>query len=83
MDYGIKLGIGLLVGLLVCFFYPGDNRARPIASAAFGVIGAVVGAFLSERISSLGGPGLNPQSITTAAGGALAFSLAYVGFLGA
>jgi uncharacterized membrane protein YeaQ/YmgE (transglycosylase-associated protein family) len=81
MDYPIKLGIGLLIGFFVCFLYPGDNRAKPIASAAFGVIGAVVGAFLSERIATLGGAGLTPQSIATAAGGALAFSLAYVGFL--
>ena len=81
MDYAVKLGVGVVVGLFVCFLYPRDNHARPIASAAFGLIGAVVGAFLAERLKGLGGPELSPTSLATAAGGALVFSLAYVGFL--
>jgi uncharacterized membrane protein YeaQ/YmgE (transglycosylase-associated protein family) len=81
MDYAIKLGMGLVIGFLVCFLYPADRQAKPLTSAAFGVIGAVVGSVLSERIAAFGGPQLSPQSLATAGGGAFAFSLAYVGFL--
>ncbi|MEN3977099.1 hypothetical protein WJU21_18450 [Emcibacter sp. SYSU 3D8] len=78
MDYFAKLCVGLIVGLLVYFLYPRYNRARPITSAAFGLVGAALGAFLSYRIVALGGPYLTPASLATAAGGAAIFSLAYL-----
>jgi uncharacterized membrane protein YeaQ/YmgE (transglycosylase-associated protein family) len=78
MDLFAKLCVGLVTGLLIYFFYPHDKQARPITAAAFGLIGAAVGALLSQRIVALGGPYLTPASLATAAGGAALFTFAYM-----
>lgn len=78
MDLFAKLCVGLVTGLLIYFLYPHDKQARPLTAAAFGLVGAAVGALLSERIVSLGGPYLTPASLATAAGGAALFTIAYL-----
>ncbi len=79
MEYLAKLCVGVVVGLLVYFLFPRDSRARPLTAAVFGVLGAGVGMILSEQIRAFGGSELNVRSLATTAGGALAFSLAYLG----
>jgi uncharacterized membrane protein YeaQ/YmgE (transglycosylase-associated protein family) len=81
MEYAAKLAVGLVVGLLVYFGSPGKQGARPIPAAVMGLLGAFVGAYVAQVIPALGGSDLNWPSVGTAAAGALAFSLAYVGFL--
>ncbi|MGE0667572.1 MAG: hypothetical protein AB7O49_13525 [Sphingomonadales bacterium] len=78
MDWLAKLAVGLVTGLLVYFLYPHDKQARPITAAAFGLVGAAIGGFLSINISYLGGAHLNPTSLAVAAGGAAVFAWAYL-----
>ncbi len=78
MDWLAKLAVGLVMGLLVYFLYPDHKQARPITAAAFGVVGAAIGGFLSAHIAHLGGPHLNPTSLATTAAGAGIFAWAYL-----
>ena len=78
MDWVAKLAVGIVTGLLVYFLYPHHKQARPITAAAFGLVGAAMGALLSQKIHALGGPTLNPASLASAAGGAALFSWAYL-----
>ena len=77
-DWLAKLAVGLVTGLLVFYLYPHDKQARPITTAAFGLIGGAVGGLLSLKIQALGGPTLTPASLATTAGGAAVFALAYL-----
>ena len=78
MDWSAKLSVGLVVGLLVYFFYPTEKNARPITAAAFGLAGAAMGALLAMKIHSLGGPYLTPTSLATSAAGAALFAISYM-----
>lgn len=78
MDWLAKLAVGLVAGLLVYFLYPHHKQARPITAAAFGVVGAAIGGFLSAHVPHLGGPQLNPASLATTAAGAAVFAWAYL-----
>jgi uncharacterized membrane protein YeaQ/YmgE (transglycosylase-associated protein family) len=78
MIWASKLSLGLAVGLLIYFLFPGRHTVRPVAAAAVGVIGAALGAFLAQEILSMGGPGINLTSLGTAGAGAMVFTLLYV-----
>jgi uncharacterized membrane protein YeaQ/YmgE (transglycosylase-associated protein family) len=78
MDYFAKLCIGIVTGLLVYFLYPISKQARPLTAAAFGLVGGAIGAFLSERIYSLGGAYLTPASLATVVVTSGVFVLAYL-----
>ncbi|MEN3953440.1 hypothetical protein [Iodidimonas sp. SYSU 1G8] len=79
MIWASKLAVGLAVGWLIYFLFPGRHTVRPVAAAAVGVVGAALGTFLAQHILAIGGPGISPASLATAGAGALIFTLLYVG----
>jgi uncharacterized membrane protein YeaQ/YmgE (transglycosylase-associated protein family) len=77
MVWALKLGVGLMVGLIVCFLFPSKHSVRPFSAAVLGILGAALGAFLAQRVLAIGGPDLTLVSLATAGVGALVFSLLY------
>jgi uncharacterized membrane protein YeaQ/YmgE (transglycosylase-associated protein family) len=78
MVLAAKVAVGLLIGLLVHFLFPGRHSVRPIAAAALGAVGAVLGAFLAQHLLAIGGPGITLAGLGMASAGALAVTLLYV-----
>ncbi|MBI1181557.1 MAG: hypothetical protein GC201_13475 [Alphaproteobacteria bacterium] len=73
-----KLAVGLMVGLVICFLFPGKHAVRPLSAAILGVVGAALGAFLAQQLLAIGDAGITVASLCTAGIGATAFVLAYV-----
>jgi uncharacterized membrane protein YeaQ/YmgE (transglycosylase-associated protein family) len=66
------LALGFVAGMIIHLVDPGDAKGGILATTLFGIIGAVVGGFLTSLFFGLHITGFNFQSILIAlAGGAI------------
>lgn len=61
---------GLLTGSIANFLYP-NNQGGIVGSILLGVIGAIVGGYLGDRLFGVGVSGFNLKSLVVAVIGAL------------
>ena len=63
--------VGLLAGILAKFLMPGNDRGGWIVTILLGIVGALLGGYLSGLLGYPGVTGINLASILIAAFGAL------------
>jgi uncharacterized membrane protein YeaQ/YmgE (transglycosylase-associated protein family) len=69
--------LGLIVGALAKFLMPGKDPGDFIVTTIIGILGAVVGGFISTRIGLGSFTGFNLASIVIAVGGAMILLILY------
>ena len=73
----IWIVLGLVAGLLAKFIMPGDDPGGLIVTAIIGMIGAVVGGFISSALGFGAVTGFNLPSIVIAVLGAILLLIGY------
>lgn len=72
--------VGLVAGALAKLILPGEQGGGIVKTMLLGVVGAMVGGFVSTSLGMGDVSGFNVQSIAVAVGGAIIVLMAY-GFL--
>jgi uncharacterized membrane protein YeaQ/YmgE (transglycosylase-associated protein family) len=69
--------LGLIVGALAKFLMPGKDPGGFIVTTIIGILGAVVGGYISTRLGLGSFTGFNLASIVIAVGGAMLLLILY------
>jgi uncharacterized membrane protein YeaQ/YmgE (transglycosylase-associated protein family) len=72
--------VGLIIGALGRFFYPGAVGMGWIGTALLGIVGSLVGGFIGSLFSG-GKPGLQPAGLVMSVIGAIATLFVYLNFV--
>ncbi len=72
MKYVSMIAVGLIVGILARFVYPGDVPMTLIMSAVLGVVGSFVAGFIGSMLDKEPGTQLKPAGFLYSLVGALA-----------
>ena len=80
MNFVWMVIVGLIVGALARFFYPGVVAMGWIGTALLGIVGSLVGGFIGSLFSR-GKPGLQPAGLVMSVIGAVVALYVYLNFL--
>lgn len=69
--------LGLIVGALAKFLMPGKDPGGFIVTTIIGIVGAILGGFISTRLGLGSVTGFNISSIAIAVGGAIILLILY------
>lgn len=69
--------LGLIVGMLAKFLMPGKDPGGFIVTTILGILGAMVGGYISTRLGLGSFTGFNLGSIVIAVGGAMVLLILY------
>lgn len=72
MKYVSMIAVGLIVGILARFVYPGDVPMGLIMSAVLGVVGSFLAGFIGSMLDKEPGTQLKPAGFVYSLVGALA-----------
>ena len=72
--------VGLIVGALARFFYPGAVAMGWIGTALLGIVGSLVGGFIGSLFSS-GKSGIQPAGLVLSVIGAIVTLFIYLNFV--
>ena len=72
MKYVSMIAVGLIVGILARFVYPGEVPMGLIMSAVLGVVGSFLAGFIGSMLDKEPGTQLKPASFVYSLVGALA-----------
>lgn len=72
MKYVSMIAVGLVVGILARFIYPGEVQMGPIMSAVLGVVGSFVAGFIGSMLDKEPGTQLKPAGFLYSVLGAIA-----------
>lgn len=72
MKYVSMIAVGLIVGILARFVYPGEVPMTLIMSAVLGVVGSFLAGFIGSMLDKEPGTQLKPASFVYSLVGALA-----------
>ncbi|MDH5287705.1 MAG: GlsB/YeaQ/YmgE family stress response membrane protein [Betaproteobacteria bacterium] len=80
MNFVWMVIVGLIVGALARFFYPGAVPMGWIGTAVLGVVGSLVGGFIGSLFSR-GKAGIQPAGIALSVIGAIVTLFVYLNFV--
>jgi uncharacterized membrane protein YeaQ/YmgE (transglycosylase-associated protein family) len=72
--------VGLIVGVLARFFYPGAIPMGWIGTALLGIVGSLVGGFIGSLLSR-GKAGIQPAGLVLSVIGAVVTLFVYLNFM--